>query len=86
MFQRLQHDMHDDDREVLQRVLGHAVATVRLAEEALTLIEIRATPPTLAVRDRLREAQADQILVRNGAMSVATMAARNGLKPEREER
>ncbi len=28
-----------------------------------------AVPPSLAVRDRLREAQADQILVRAGAMS-----------------
>jgi hypothetical protein len=40
----------------------------------------------LAVRDRLKDAQADQILVRNGAMSVQTMAMRNGLDPEQEER
>ena len=47
-------------------------------------MDIRGIPPTLAVRDRLKEAQADQILVRNGAMSVATMAMRNGLDPEHE--
>ncbi len=41
-------------------------------------------PPPLAVRDRLKEAQADQILVRNGAMSAATMSLRHGLDPERE--
>lgn len=86
MFQRLQHDMLDDDREVMRRVIQHAVAAGRLAEAALTSIKIQATPPTLAVRDRLREAQADQILVRNGAMSVATMSARHGLEPEREEK
>ena len=84
MFQRLQHDMLEDDREVLRRVIEHAVHAGRLAEETLASIEIQATPPTLAVRDRLRETQADQILVRNGAMSVATMSARNGLEPQRE--
>jgi hypothetical protein len=39
----------------------------------------------LAVRDRLRDAQADQILVRNQAMSVQTMAMRHGLDPQREQ-
>ena len=48
-------------------------------------VDIRGIPPTLAVRDRLKDAQADQILVRNGAMSVATMAMRNGLDPEQEQ-
>jgi hypothetical protein len=37
------------------------------------------------VRDRLKDAQADQILVRNGAMSAATMALRAGLDPGHEE-
>ena len=48
-------------------------------------MEIRGIPPTLAVRDRLKDAQADQILVRNGAMSVQTMAMRHGLDPEQEQ-
>ena len=47
-------------------------------------VDIRAIAPTLAVRDRLRDAQADQILVRNGAMSPATMAMRHGLDPGQE--
>jgi hypothetical protein len=34
----------------------------------------------------LRDAQADQILVRHGAMSVETMAMRHGLDPEQEQR
>ena len=34
----------------------------------------------------LKEAQADQILLRNGAMSPQTMAARHGLDPEIEQR
>jgi len=86
MFDRLQHEMLEDDLELLERVVRHAVASGRLPSEALSLIEIRGIPPMLAVRDRLKDAQADQILVRNGAMSVATMALRAGLDPEQEVR
>jgi capsid protein len=86
MFDRLQHEMIVDDAALLRRVVQHAVVCGRLPSDALTAIEIRGVPPTLAVRDRLKDAQADQILVRNGAMSVATMALRGGLDPEQEER
>lgn len=85
MFQRLQQDMLDDDREVMRRVLAAAIAAGRLPSEALETTEIQVVPPPLAVRDRLKEAQADQILLRNGAMSVQTMALRHGLEPDKEE-
>lgn len=85
MFQRLQQEMIEDDLAVMRRVVSAAVEAGGLPREALTALEIQAVPPTLAVRDRLKEAQADQILVRNGAMSVATMAMRHGLDPEREQ-
>ena len=84
MFQRLQQDMVEDDREVMRRVLAAAADAGRLAREALDLVEIQAVPPSLAVRDRLKEAQADQILLRNGAMSVQTRAMRHGLEPDKE--
>jgi hypothetical protein len=48
-------------------------------------VDIRGIPPGLAVRDRLKDAQAEQILVRNGTMSIATMSLRAGLDPEQEE-
>jgi capsid protein len=86
MFDRLQHEMMADDVELLRRVVGHAAACGRLPADALAAVTIRGIPPTLAVRDHLKDAQADQILVRNGAMSVATMALRAGLDPEQEER
>jgi len=85
MFERLQHDMIEDDLEILHRVLAHAAASGRLPEDILARVDLVGTPPTLAVRDRLQEARADQILVRNGAMSAATMAMRHGLGLEREE-
>ncbi|MCD4726401.1 MAG: hypothetical protein K8R46_01975, partial [Pirellulales bacterium] len=85
MFERLQHEMLADDVELFRRILWHAVEAGRLPSDALRSVDIRGIPPTLAVRDRLKEAQADQILLRNGAMSVATMSMRNGLDPEQEQ-
>ena len=71
MFQRLQHDMLEDDREVMRRVVAHAVQLRPPGRgNAKASWKFRPFAPSLAVRDRLREAQADQILVRNGAMSV----------------
>jgi capsid protein len=86
IFDRLQHEMLADDVELLRQAVRHAVAAGRLSSDAPVAVDIRGIPPTLAVRDRLKDAQADQILVRNGAMSVATMALRGGLDPEQEER
>jgi capsid protein len=85
MFERLQHEMLEDDREVMRRAISHAVASGRLPAEAMTTVETLGIPPAVGVRDRLKNAQADQILVRNGAMSPATMALRFGLDPEHEK-
>jgi capsid protein len=86
MFERLQHEMVEDDLELLARVIAVAVEAGRLPREALTEVDIEGIPPSLAVRDRLKEAQADQILVRQGAMSPQTLALRHGLDPEKEQR
>jgi len=85
MFERLQHEMIEDDLEVMQRALSGAVEAGRLPREALRAVEIRGIPPSLAVRDRLKEAQADRILVQCRAMSVETLALRHGLDPKREQ-
>ncbi len=80
MFERLQHELVVDDLEVFCRVLHAAISAGRLPPEAASDVELTAVPPTLAVRDRLRDAQADQILVRNGAMSTEVLALRHGLE------
>jgi capsid protein len=85
MFERLQHEMLEDDVQVMWRVVAGAVDSGRLPREALGAVEIQGLPPSLAVRDRLKEVQADRILVQSGAMSVQTMAARNGLDPNKEQ-
>lgn len=85
MFERLQHEMIEEDLEVMWRVLTGAVQSGRLPAEALTSLDVQAIPPTLAVRDRYKEALADQILVRNNAMSTQTMSMRHGLDADREQ-
>ncbi len=86
MFQRLQQEMIEDDLQVLSFALDSLVAAGRLPPEATRDVEIQCVPPSLAVRDRLKEAQADRILVVSGAMSPRTMAARHGLDAEEETR
>jgi len=86
MFERLQREMLEDDLDLLWRVIRRAVEADRLPAETLDAVDIRGIPPTLAVRDRLKDAQADRILLVHGAMSVQTMALRHGLDPEQEMR
>ncbi len=69
---------------MMHRVLEVAARLEQIPQQVLQDIELQAIPPSLAVRDRLKEAQADAILVRAGAMSPATMAMRHGLDPDRE--
>ena len=84
MFQRLQHELMEDDREVFARVLQTAAEAGRLPADLPGRVELQIEPPSVAVRNALEEAQVDEILVRNGAMSVATMALRHGLDPAKE--
>ncbi len=81
MFERLQHEMVEEDLDVMRRVLATAIEAGRLPPDAPTTVDIKAIPPTLAVRDRLKETKADEILVKNGAMTPEIMARRHGLEP-----
>jgi len=84
MFERLQQEMVFDDLCVFRRVIDNAIAAGRLPADAKTMIDVQAIPPLLAVRDRLDEARADEILLKNGVMSPQTMAMRYGLDPKLE--
>ena len=86
MFQRWQWDMIVDDLEVMRRVIAAAIAAGTLATDVLDRVKVTAIPPTVQTRNRLSESQADQILVTAGAMSVQTMAERNDLDWDAEER
>ncbi len=75
-------------KRILWKVLEFACAAGTLGEiDFPTLrhaVHLVIRPPRVAVRDRLKEVQADQILVSAGAMSPATMAANDGLNFKEE--
>lgn len=81
MFQRLQAEMIEEDRVVLERALETAAEADLLPADILDHITIKTVPPSLVVRDRLKEAQADAILFRCGALSRETLALRHNLEP-----
>ncbi|MDO4557471.1 MAG: phage portal protein [Planctomycetia bacterium] len=84
-FQRLQQDLVHYDTEVFRYVIRTAIRWGRLPSDTLTRISFQCVPPGLAVRDRLAEAQADEILLRCGVLSPQTMAMRHGLDPCKEQ-
>jgi len=77
-FERLQSSIIWADCEVLRRVLQEAESAGRLPEGLHRMVVIDGEAPLTQARDRLAEAQADEIHVRNGAMSPQTMAGRDG--------
>jgi len=79
MFERLQADTIWADLAVMKRVLRAAVAAGRLPENVLDLVDVDADGPSVRTRDRLKDAQADQILFTAGVMSAQTFAARHAL-------
>jgi len=81
---RVQQDMIDDDLEVYERALRLAADRGRLPGDVLETVRIEIMPPGVIARERLVNTQADEILVRNGAMSSDTMAMRANLDPEDE--
>jgi len=79
MFQRLQAETIHADLAVMKRAITAAAAAGRLPENILDLVDIDADGPSVQTRDRLKDAQADQILFTAGVMSAQTFAARHGL-------
>ena len=76
-----QQDLIDDDIEILERALLVAADHGRLPSDVLEKITIHAEAPNAIERNRIQDAQADEIYVRNGALSVETMAERGGFDP-----
>ena len=84
MFERLQSQMIWWDCQVLMRALEVAERAGRLPEGISKQIVIDAEAPTVMTRDRLKEAQADQILYTLGIVSPQTLAARYGFDYNQE--
>ena len=86
MFERLQHEIIGEDRQLFKAVIDEAVLQGLLPERTRQRVLIHAIPPMLAARDRLNEAKADAILYNLGVLSKETLAMRYGLDPQQEER
>jgi hypothetical protein len=76
---RMQQDLIDDDLEVFASHLRLAAEHGRLPADALELVQIDVQAPMAIGRNRIQDTQADEILVRNGAMSPETMSMRADL-------
>lgn len=83
-FERMQHELIKEDMKIVWRVVEDAVLRGALPDDVGRRVSIQAIPPSLAVRDRLSEAQADEILMNAGVISPQTAAMRYGLDPNRE--
>jgi hypothetical protein len=73
---------------ILWKVIEFACACGEIPcdyETVRCLVRLSVSPPRVPVRDRLREVQADQVLVGLGAMSAATAAANDGLDYQQEK-
>lgn len=77
-FERLQALTIWYDREIFRRVLRIAERTGKIPRGLTDVIEIEAEAPLVQSRNRLMEAQADQILLSMGVVSRETVAARHG--------
>ena len=84
-FSRIQADTWEADEELLWQAIATAVEANRLPAVDRSEVGIDVTFPTLETHDRLKETQADQILVQNKAMSTRTMGERYGLDMDAEE-
>jgi hypothetical protein len=80
----IQQDLIEDDTEAYWVALQMAVEHGRLSQEDLDTVRIEITAPGVIARERLQNTQADEILVRNRAMSPSTMSKRANLDPEDE--
>lgn len=85
MFERLQQQQILWDREVLEKALALAVSVGALSQQAVDATEICIEPPTVHVRDRLKEAQTAQIEMTLGVLSPQTATAEAGRDYETEQ-
>lgn len=86
MFERLQATLIELDRAVMWRVVEGAIAAGQLPPAARDSVEIQITPPSLRVRDPLREAKVDRIAAAHGILSPQTWSQHLGLDYDQEQK
>ncbi len=86
MFERLQASLIEQDRAVMRRVIDQAVAAGQLPANCCEVIKVQIIPPSLQVRDQLRQAQVDRIAYENGVLSPQTWSQHLGLDYDQEQK
>jgi capsid protein len=86
MFERLQASMVEQDRAVIWRVIRGAMAAGRLPVHCDRMIDVQIIPPSLAVRDQLKQAQVDRIAFAEGILSPQTWSQHLGLDYDQEQK
>ena len=86
MFERLQASMIEQDRAVMWRVVDNAVRAGRLPHDVHNQVDIQIIPPSLHVRDQLRQAQVDRIAFESGVLSPQTWSQHLGLDYDQEQK
>jgi len=86
MFERLQASMIEQDRAVMWRVVENAMAAGALPAGVRDCVDIQIIPPSLHVRDQLREAKVDRIAFNKGILSPQTWSQHLGLDYDQEQK
>ena len=84
-IQFLQSVITDTVREIYERVLAHGEEQLLLPESIGDRVTVEVSAPSPVARDRVKEVQADALLVKMGAMSIPTLQSKHGLDPEVEK-
>ncbi len=86
MFERLQASLIEQDRAVMWRVVDNAIAAGTLPPSVRDVVDIQIIPPSLHVRDQLKQAQVDRIAFNNGVLSPQTWSQHLGLDYDQEQK
>jgi hypothetical protein len=86
MFERLQATMIEQDRAVMRRVIDNAIAAGTLPPAVRETVELQIIPPSLQVRDQLKQARADRIAFNHGVLSPQTWSQHLGLDYDQEQK
>ncbi len=83
-FESIQQDLIDDDLRVLKRAIRLAIRVGILPGDTLRMVKIEVQPPSLVGRNRIQDAQANQIENEKKVISRRTWALRDQLDPDEE--
>jgi capsid protein len=86
MFERLQASLIEQDRAVMWRVIENAITAGALPANVRDVVEIQIIPPSLHVRDHLKQAQVDRIAFTHGVLSRQTWSQHLGLDYDQEQK